>query len=274
MKTVLITGSTDGIGKATAIELAKNGYTIHALGLNEKKGKETLSLLKKANPNGDHRLNLIDLSTIESNKKFLIEYKEENEKLDLLILCAGALPKKTIITKEGYDLTFAVGYISRYMFASSLNSILEKSEDSRVIYLGDYEVMKDLDFKRIEKPDYKPMTATTMGYMGCAQLVTFLQKNGFTKVAQEFMHPGHVNTQQMKSQNFLIRFLFKIIGSIEPEQAGKNIAQHILTTNTKEVSGKFYRAGKSKNVKKLNSKLNHFKEVLRFSEKLTGLKFE
>jgi NAD(P)-dependent dehydrogenase (short-subunit alcohol dehydrogenase family) len=70
-KIALITGSTDGIGKATAIELAKVGYTVHIHGLNAERGRKVLETLRHINANKDHKLFLVDLSTINFNKQFL-----------------------------------------------------------------------------------------------------------------------------------------------------------------------------------------------------------
>jgi len=140
MKTALITGATHGIGRALAISLAKRGYEIHVVGRNASSGEAVLNKLKEVNPKGEHRLFLLDLASIKSNKEFLKEYTVKYKKLDLLVLNANPLPKNLKITEEGHDEIFGVGYLSRYMFSIELNDLLSKSDISRVMHMGDARI--------------------------------------------------------------------------------------------------------------------------------------
>lgn len=69
----LITGATDGIGKAVALELTRNGYTVHILGRNLERGAAVLNMLKEISPEKDHHLYFVDLATIASCNQFLAD---------------------------------------------------------------------------------------------------------------------------------------------------------------------------------------------------------
>lgn len=64
MKVALITGITDGIGKATALALAKAGWEVHGTGRSNEKAEAVLTSLKSLNPHGVHQVFCFDLSDI------------------------------------------------------------------------------------------------------------------------------------------------------------------------------------------------------------------
>ena len=120
----LITGATAGIGRATAMNMARLGYDIHILGSNKKRGKETLQCLKEINSAGKHCFFPVDLSQLETVNNFLDEYLRHYEALDVLVLNAGIFPRQKTRSQDGIDLSFSVGYISRYLFSIRLNPLL------------------------------------------------------------------------------------------------------------------------------------------------------
>lgn len=274
-KTALITGSTDGIGNAIAIELAMHNYTIHVLGRNKEKGEATLKKLQEINSTRNHELFLVDLASIKVNLEFVEQYLKRYNKLDLLILNANTYPKNVSITEDKIDQIFAVGYVSRYIFSVKLDQLLANSEDSRVIHIGDVTLLKSINYKRLSNPNYGSTKATYQSYTGSAFLVYFLGKTTKTTVPHEFHHPGIVNTSPFKELHFIFRFLLKLerLGSIEPEQSGKIIVKHILETRASDIAGKFYVKGKLKAPKKkLINGIEKYKKLIAFTEQLTNIK--
>lgn len=275
-KTALITGSTDGIGKATAIELAKVGYTVHIHGLNAARGKKVLETLRHIDSNKEHKLFLVDLSTINSNKQFLQEYTKQHERLDLLILNALAMPKEIETTEDGIEKTFAVGFVSRYMFSLALNSLLTKGENARVIHIGEGSRAGNINYEKLKNPDYGAIKATYFSYVADGYFTYFVNKLTQIKTPHEYYHPGLVNTRQVKEIPFLIRGISKLSGLlIEPEESGELLAKHILSTTSNDVAGTYYSLGKlKKHSKKLKKTESVYRELISFSEKITGLRTE
>lgn len=273
-KIALITGSTDGIGKALALSLAEEGYSIHVLGRNKDKGEEVIKSLNKIHPMGEHKLYIVDLSTVENNNNFLDEYIRNHEYLDLLVLNANAMFKKVKTGKDGIDLAFIIGYISRYMFSVKLDELLRKSNDPRVVHIGGATMISEIQYTNLKTPNYKPLKATAMGFMANNLLTYHANKNGLTDVPYEFVEPGIVNTNTVKDQNIIVRFLSKIMGMIEPKEAGRLIKEHIIETQSKDVSGKFYNKKNEKQPKKeVVYGEEAFKEVLTFSKEVSRLQF-
>lgn len=272
----LITGSTDGIGKATALELARKGYTIHILGRNEWKGNAVMAELKSISPEKAHQLYIVDLSTVEANLRFIQDYKQQHESLDLLVLNALAVPNKSVTTPDGIELTFAVGYLSRYIFSIMLNPLLERSGNSRVIHIGEGFRAGNLPFEQIRKPEYGKLKASYLTYVADGYLTHFINKLGEVVVPHEYYHPGFVNTEQAREVPWLFRKIGDWTGHlIEPDKAAKLLVEHILSTNPNEVAGKYYSLGKPISTsKKMINSAKSFMRLLDFSERISGVKLQ
>ncbi len=250
-KIALITGSTDGIGRATAIALAREGYTIHILGRNSQRGAQVLSIVKDINPRAEHRFYEANLLTIEGNNSFLDIYTNQHTSLDLLVLNANIFPKKSSLGVDGIDNVFMISFLSRYMFSLRLDNLLKKGNDARVVHIGGATYIKTkMDYTKLSQDGNSTMSATGYGFLACNLFVNFANSEGFSSIPYEFYEPGIVNTNVVKSQSALLRFASRLMGMIEPQTAGDNIAKHIVTTNSQDVAGKFFNSKGTKLPKK------------------------
>ncbi len=131
MKTILITGGTDGIGRALAERYIEENNRVIVVGTSEEKGKK---FLEEA-----HNENLIfyraNLSLISENKK-LVEYiKTEFGRLDGAIFCAASLKPQAKYTEtaEGYEFTFALYYLSRYYLSYALRDLMSDVDNPFIL---------------------------------------------------------------------------------------------------------------------------------------------
>ncbi|MCG8582669.1 MAG: SDR family NAD(P)-dependent oxidoreductase [Bacteroidales bacterium] len=268
-KSVLITGSTDGIGKATAIELAKKGYSIHVLGLNKERGEHVLKILKQHYPKRKHELFCVDLSKMKEVNLFLDAYIQRFKSLDVLILNAGIFPKKTTLSDDGIDMSFSVGYISRYLFSIKLNKLLVQSPIGEVVHING-SVIGEIKYSQLQAPKYNTMTSVWQNSVGSALLVHNWNQISNSNVSHMHWNPGVVNTQTVKSQGAIVRYLSKLMGMIEPEQAGQMLASHIDSVSQQEMASKFYSKGKLQKTKsKILKGQDLLKELLEFSKSFT-----
>lgn len=272
IKKALITGASDGIGRETAIELAKIGYSIHVLGINKERGIELLKILNRQLSDGEHELFIVDLSEMKQVNKFLNYYTNRYKSLDILVLNAGIFPKKKTLSKDGIDLSFSVGYVSRYLFSIKLNTLLEKSNIGKVIHISGSVVGK-IHYSKLNKPTYNKMTSVWQNSVGSALIVNNWKKITQSSVAHMHWNPGIVNTQTVKSQSKTVQILSKLMGMIEPNKAGKMLAQNIEQYKANEVNGKFFLKGtmKTKNIKHNSQKL---KDLLKFSISFTSQQYK
>lgn len=135
-KTILITGSTDGIGKLTALKLAIEGHDIYLHGRSEAKLNTVIEELKKASNNPSIKGFVADFSDINAVKQMSAQIKNELPKLDILINNAGIYKSPIDKTKDGLDIRMAVNYLAPFILTEAISSILEKGTNPRIINLS------------------------------------------------------------------------------------------------------------------------------------------
>lgn len=136
MKTILITGSTDGVGKLTALKLAKSGYQILLHGRNEGKLKKTIEEIKETTANDKISGFVSDLSDFNSLHKMIKEISNKFLSIDVLINNAGVFKSTIEKNQEDLDMRFAVNYFAPYQLTNGLVPILKNSSSPRIINLS------------------------------------------------------------------------------------------------------------------------------------------
>lgn len=271
-KAALVTGGTDGIGRAVALKLARHGFTLHVLGRDSARGERTLAEVRRIGPERPHELFLVDLADLATVDEFLRQYVRSHDTLDLLVLNANAWVPKVTLSSAGVDVVFTVGYLSRYLFSIRLNALLARGNEARAVHVGGARTIREIDYAKLPQPDYGIVKATLQSYTASALLAHFLNANDLTPVSHETMDPGLVNTRQIKERNIVLRMLARIVGLLEPEQSGRSIVRHILNTRAREVAGKYFVLEKEKKLPaKLTTGEAAFRRLVAYSEQTTGL---
>lgn len=133
-KTILVTGSTDGIGLATAKMLASQGHAVLLHGRNPHKladAQRALCALPGAGPIESH---VADLSRLEEVEVLAAAIGERHGKLDVLINNAGILRTSDAVTRDGLDVRFVVNTVAPYLLTQRLLPLLGTS--GRVVNLS------------------------------------------------------------------------------------------------------------------------------------------
>ena len=123
-KTILITGSTDGIGYEAAKDLLCKGHRVLLHGRDERKLSKVQSELL---PYGELESYLADLSDLKQVIKLGCEINKNHEKIDVLINNAGILKAHKTITKDGLDVRFVVNAISPYLLTKTVLPIMDNN---------------------------------------------------------------------------------------------------------------------------------------------------
>ncbi len=135
-KTILITGSTDGIGKLAAIKLAKEGHEIYLHGRNADKLTNVITEVKAASGNDHINGFVADFSELEAVKNMATEVNNTLTKLDVLINNAGVFKSPVHKNKAGLDIRFTVNYFAPYVLANNLLPLLRKGTMPSIINLS------------------------------------------------------------------------------------------------------------------------------------------
>lgn len=136
MKKILITGSTDGIGKLTAIQLAKEGHIIYLHGRTKEKLTQVIDEVKAASSQDQVFGFVADFSDLNKVKMMLEDIKNQLSGLDVLINNAGVFKTSQPRTKSGHDIRFVVNYFAPMMLANGLLPLLKERKDGRIINLS------------------------------------------------------------------------------------------------------------------------------------------
>ena len=160
-KNCIITGATDGIGKQTAIDLARLGYRIGLVGRDRKKGNAVLDEIVKAKDNQSLKFFKTDLSKIKSIETLANEIKSEYNSIGVLINNAGAYFNKCLNTEEGLEMTFALNHLNYFRLTILLMDIIKFDQPGRVINVASsahFGAKMDIDDIQM-KNQYKGWTA-------------------------------------------------------------------------------------------------------------------
>ena len=134
-KTVLITGANSGIGKATAIALARFGAEIIIISRNAGNGAQTISEIKKLTGSELIHFFQCDLSSMDQIRRVSEEIHNRFNKLDVLINNAGVLERYRKITQDSFEYLFGVNYLSHFLLTQLLIDLIRNSNHGRIINL-------------------------------------------------------------------------------------------------------------------------------------------
>lgn len=253
-KIILITGSTDGIGKITATSLAKQGHTVIIHGRNKEKAEKVCGEIKTETGNAKVEYIVADLLSLAEVKQMAEEFKMRFGHLDVLINNAGAIfGKEREITKEGFEKTITLNLFAPFLLTKLLLETLQKSKSARIINL--YSAMH----RRGGKPDFdnfqsEKFYATDKAY-GLSKLylvwitqhlAKILKEKEINNITVNACHPGAVATNfgQDADKGFIMNSIFKIALYLMPKpETGARTSIYLATSEEVEnISGQFYDA--------------------------------
>jgi NAD(P)-dependent dehydrogenase (short-subunit alcohol dehydrogenase family) len=201
-KIVLITGSTDGIGKQTALELAGLGAGIILHGRNRERLEAVQSEIRKVTGNEQVDVLTADFCSLKQVRTMAGRIYEKYDHLDVLVNNAATFIKDRVISEDGYEMTFAVNYLAPFLLTTLLLDLLKKSAPARIVTVSSVaHSTARLDFDNLQgEKEYKPWRAYGLSKL-CNVLFTFelaARLNG-SGVTANCLHPGVINTKLLRA---------------------------------------------------------------------------
>jgi NAD(P)-dependent dehydrogenase (short-subunit alcohol dehydrogenase family) len=194
--TVLITGATDGLGKAVATELVRSGATVLIHGRDDRRGEETLREIRAEA--GSDRLEWYraDLSSLAEVRDLAERIGAERHQLDVLVNNAGigtTLPDDNgrLESKDGYELRFAVNYLAPFLLTRLLEPLLVASAPSRIVNVSSAgQAPIDFDDVMLER-GYSGVQAYCQSKLALVMLTLDLAEElREREVTANCLHPG------------------------------------------------------------------------------------
>jgi NAD(P)-dependent dehydrogenase (short-subunit alcohol dehydrogenase family) len=130
---VLITGSTDGLGREVARRVAAQGAQVIVHGRNRERGEALVREIAKEG-RGTARFYAADLASLTQVRRLAADVRRDYQRLDVLVNNAGVWvqgPRQ--VSADGHELHFAVNYLSGFLLTRELLPLIVKSSPSRII---------------------------------------------------------------------------------------------------------------------------------------------
>ncbi len=149
-RTVIITGSNSGIGKAAAIKFAAAGHNVNMACRNIEKSLIAHQEVIDLSNNKNIELMRLDISSFASIREFCSEFKSSRPKLDVLIHNAAYFEHgaKYKSSPDGIEITFATNLFGPFLMTELLKDSLQKSDDARILNACTENIMHFFDPKR------------------------------------------------------------------------------------------------------------------------------
>ena len=273
-KICLITGCNSGIGKVTAIELAKKGFEIIMLVRDSEKSRIAFEEIKSAS-GGKVILKYVDLASLDSIKKISEEIKLQYDRIDILINNAGLFKRSPEASVDSFEMTLAVNYYATFVLSILMIPLLEKSKKARIINLTSElykrgKVNWDNDFG-IEKFD------GNKAYANSKLLVVYFTKELSKRlesknISVNCVHPGVIGTDVFREYpKWFAKFMNLLIS--KPTEGAKPSIYLASSEELDNVTGKYFYKTKQKDTDKLANDLDLSEKIWIKTEDLTGIKY-
>ena len=130
--TVLITGSTDGLGREVARRVAARGAHVIVHGRDHERGKTVVDEIA-GEGKGPATFYAADFASLAEVRTLAETLKRDYQRIDVLVNNAGVLLRERQVSKDGHELHFAVNYLAGFLLTRSLLPTLVASAPSRVV---------------------------------------------------------------------------------------------------------------------------------------------
>ncbi len=241
--TVLITGATGTIGRATALELAKNDAVLILLGRDPAKLERVKTDITTKTGNGKIDVFIADLSEPEKVKKAVATIKKKHSQLNALINVAAVFRSKHLENSRGNEYMFATNHLGPFFLTNSLLDLLRAGKPSRIITVTAPSVSK-IDFE--ELTGMKKSSAGSLGVFGASKMMNLMftyalaRRIEGTGVTASAFHPGLVKSNLTDEMPAILNFIFKRI-SAKPDKAAKMLCSLSIDLKYSNSNGTFYK---------------------------------
>lgn len=268
---VLVTGSTDGIGKITAQKLADMGATVLVHGRSEEKCAATVDEIRRNTENQTLKFYIADLSSLSAVRKLAQNISDNFDYLNVLINNAGIglsknLENRRVLSEDGYELSFAVNYLAPFLLTHLLIPLLRNGSPARIVNTSS-AAQQEIDFDDLMlEHQYDAFRAyaqsKTALTMFTFEIAKRLEKG---KITANCLHPGSLlDTKLVRESPYKPR---------AGAEAGAEVEIHVATSPELEGrTGLYFEEKRESRAHQQAYDTVARDKLWRLSEKLTGIR--
>jgi NAD(P)-dependent dehydrogenase (short-subunit alcohol dehydrogenase family) len=239
----LITGGNVGIGRITAIELAKKGFKVIIAGRSLERTQPVLDHINSLAVDEQAIFLPLDLGSFSLVRECVRLFNQLNLPLHLLINNAGVAGLRGL-TQDGFEMTFGINHLGHFLLTQLLLEKLQSSGHSRVI------TVSSRAHKRAAEIDWDALRQPTNSWTGIREYAVSKLANLLfsaelakrvqgTSVSTYSLHPGVVDTEIWRAVPDWARPLLRLRGFLTPEE-GARTTLHCAMHAPKQESGLYY----------------------------------
>ena len=245
-KVCIITGGTDGIGKAAAYELAVQGARVLIHGRDPDKGARAIAELKTRSRNPGIEFLQADFGSLAEVRRLAAAVKARAPRVDVLINNAGGFFARRALSKDGYEMTFAVNHLAPFLLTHLLLDTLKSTRPSRIVttasaaHKGATMAFEDLQAAG---------KYSGLGCYGRSKLANILFTRALSKrlqgsgVTATCLHPGFVRTEIGRDIDAPFgRWIFGLMSRFAraPEKGAQTLVYLAASHQVQGASGGYY----------------------------------
>ncbi|HTO53014.1 MAG TPA: SDR family oxidoreductase [Myxococcota bacterium] len=247
-KTVLITGASAGIGKATASELAARGARVAMLCRDPKKAEAARAELLARTPKAQLDLFELDLCSLASVRRCAQQLLSAYPRIDVLLNNAGVFPPTLRHTADGFEEQIGVNHLGHFLLTNLLLERLTASAPARVVTVSSMmHAGGKIDFESFRtQREYSSWAAYRQ-----SKLANILFSNELARrvpaqrVTSNSLHPGGVATEIARDANLFMRLGMRLVGA-SPEKGARTSVQLASDPALATTTGKYFVSGRQK----------------------------
>ncbi len=267
---ILITGATDGLGKAVALQLARTGATLLLHGRDEARGEQTLEEIRAQTGNTRLRWYRADFSQLAQVRALAERLAREQERLDVLVNNAGigtTLPGGGARqeSEDGYELRFAVNYLAPFLLTRLLLPTLRQSAPARIVNVSSAG-QAPINFRDVMlEHNYDGVQAYCQSKLALVMFTFDLAEElAGTGVTANCLHPATYMPTKM--------VLAARGSSVSTIEEGVQATLHLLTTpELDQVTGRYFNGLREARAESQAYDRQARHQLRQLSEQLTGL---
>lgn len=235
-KTILVTGSTDGIGKETALELARQGHRVLLHGRNAARLADVCLEVEQVCAAAARPLTFCaDLSVMDRVRGLADEVDRAVEALDVLINNAGVYMNARVETDDGFEMTFAVNHLAPFLLTRGLLPALRRARHARVVTVSSVAHRRGQmhwdDLQLFAFDDYRAYAQSKLAnVLFSNELARRLAPAGITSNS---LHPGVISTK-------LLHAGFDVVGA-SLEEGARTSVRCAVDPTLADTTGAYFR---------------------------------
>ncbi|KAK5600892.1 hypothetical protein CRENBAI_007816 [Crenichthys baileyi] len=250
-KTVIVTGSNTGIGKTTAIVLAKRGARVILACRSKQRGEAALEDIKRESGSNQVVFMQLDLGSFKSVRNFAENFLKSEPRLDILINNAGLYMLGR--TEDGFGMMFGVNHLGHFLLTNLLLDRLKECGPSRVVNVSSLahhwgtvnfyclNTHKDLREGTSLLESFRMYSDSKL----CNVLFTheLAKRLRGTKVTCYSLHPGAIKTELDRNANSIIQITLRNLGRFffkNPLQGSQTTLHCALQEGIEHLNGRYF----------------------------------